>query len=254
MAAAGMTLQRTRSGMAAPAMLACAVGLLALPSAVLAFSSRYEDGPSAQPSPAALQTVVPGRIDPRLARSIAVRALAKGQMFRFTPAATPLRPERVVTVAVQFDPSRGRGILVRAPSGGENPAPVASSMGIAPMAYNLGVARDYKSFAASGSSGQTRRLDMPDLGNFSVKPGAKGADPRIAPRIVLDERANVGRAPRTFEGDGEQTVDLGGSYRVGRNLNVTAGVRYSQERDRLRPVDANKKDDQAVYVGTQFRF
>jgi len=152
MAKAGVTLQQKRSGMAAPAMLACAVGLLALPSAVLAFSSRYEDRPSAQPSQSALQTIVPGKIDPRLARSIAVRALAKGQMFRFTPAATPLRPERVVTVAVQFDPSRGRGILVRAPSGGENPAPVASSMGVSPMAYNLGVAPDYKSFAGTGGT------------------------------------------------------------------------------------------------------
>lgn len=253
MAKAGVTLQQKRGGMAAPALLACAVGLLALPSAVLAFSSRYEESPVAQPSQSALQTIIPGKIDPRLARSIAVRALAKGQMFRFTPAATPLRPERVVTVAVQFDPARSRGILVRAPSGGENPAPVASSMGISPMAYNLGVARDYKSFAGSGGT-TPRKLDMPDLGAFTVKPGAKSADPRIAPRIVLDERANAGRAPRTFEGDGEQTVDLGGSYRVGRNLNVTAGVRYSQERDRLRPVDANKKDDQAVYVGTQFRF
>lgn len=253
MAATGITAMQQRNGAAAPALLACAVALLALPSAVLAFSSRYEDMPGGEASKSALQTIVPGKMDPRLARSIAVRALAKGQLFRFTPAATPLRPERVVTVAVQFDPSRGRSILVRAPSGGENPAPVASSMGIAPMAYNLGVARDYKSFAPTGG-GKSGKLDIPDLGAFTVKPSAQGGDPRIAPRIVLDERANVGRAPRTFEGDGEQTVDLGGSYRVGRNLNVTAGVRYSQERDRLRPVDANKKDDQAVYVGTQFRF
>lgn len=253
MTSTAIVTRQKRGGMAAPAMLACAVGLLALPSAVLAFSSRYEDMPVGQASQSALQTIVPGKIDPRLARSITVRALAKGQMFRFTPAATPLRPDRVVTVAVQFDPSRGRGILVRAPSGGENPPPAASSVGISPMAYNLGVARDYKSFAATGS-GQARKLDMPDLGAFSVKPGAKGADPRIAPRIVLDERANAGRAPRTFEGDGEQTVDLGGSYRVGRNLNVTAGVRYSQERDRLRSVDEPNRDGQAVYVGTQFRF
>jgi hypothetical protein len=158
-------------------------------------------------------------------------------------------------VAVQFDPARARGILVRAPAGDDNPAPVASSIRISPMAYNLGVARDYKSFAATpAGNGQARKVDIPDLEGFSVRPGAKPSDPRIAPRIVLDEKANAGRAPRTFEGDGEQTVDLGGSYRVGRNLNVTAGVRYSQERDRLRPVDERKKDGQAVYVGTQFRF
>jgi hypothetical protein len=31
-------------------------------------------------------------------------------------------------------------------------------------------------------------------------------------------------------------------------------VRYSQERERLRPLTDGKQDSQAVYVGTQFRF
>ena len=83
---------------------------------------------------------------------------------------------------------------------------------------------------------------------------ASGGDPsRFAPRVVLDEREKTGRAPRTFE-QSDQSVDLGGSYRVTRNLNVTAGVRYSPERDRLLPLTDGKQDNQAVYVGTQFRF
>jgi hypothetical protein len=70
----------------------------------------------------------------------------------------------------------------------------------------------------------------------------------------MDNREKAGRAPRTLEGAGTPTVDLGGSYRLGKNLNVTAGVRYSQERDRLVPLTDGKQDGQAVYVGTQFRF
>ena len=54
--------------------------------------------------------------------------------------------------------------------------------------------------------------------------------------------------------DTEDVVDLGGAYSLTRNFDVTAGVRYSQERDRLRPLTDGKKDSQAVYVGTQFRF
>jgi len=77
---------------------------------------------------------------------------------------------------------------------------------------------------------------------------------RLAPRIELDTRERAGRAPRTFEGQGDYQVDLGGSYRLTRNLDVTAGVRYSPERDRLLPLTDGKKDSQAVYVGTQFRF
>jgi hypothetical protein len=70
----------------------------------------------------------------------------------------------------------------------------------------------------------------------------------------MDETVPAGRAPRTFAGDGNDQVDLGGSYRVTRNLDVTAGVRYSQERERLIPPADGKQDNQAVYVGTQFRF
>lgn len=253
MATSAITTAAARSGMAAPAMLAGAVSLLALPSAVLAFSSVTSGPPVVADNDTAIETIVPGRIDPRLARSIAVRALAKGQLFRFTPAATPLRPERVITVAVQFDPLRSRGVLVRS-VGGDGAAQAASPLRIAPMAYNLGVARDYKSFASSSGAGDLRKIDLPDLANFSVRPGVRGGDPKFSPRIALDERANAGRAPRTFDGDGQDTVDVGGSYRVGRNLNVTAGVRYSQERERLRPVEAKRQDGQAVYVGTQFRF
>ncbi len=242
-----------QSGAAASVLLAGAVGLLALPSAVLAFSSRFAELPAGITADSGIETIVPGRIDPRLARSISVRALVRGAPFRFTPAETPSRSGREVTVAVRLDALSSRSILVRAPmAGGE---PVTSPLRIAPMAYNLGVSRGYKGFASNTVvPSAPGRVEMPDLATFNAKPGAKAGDPKFSPRIALDERANAGRSPRTFEGDGEQTVDVGGSYRVGRNLNVTAGVRYSQERDRLAPLVDGKQDGQAVYVGTQFRF
>ena len=70
----------------------------------------------------------------------------------------------------------------------------------------------------------------------------------------MDEKQAAGRAPRTFAGESEDQVDVGGSYRVARNLNVTAGVRYSQDRERLLPLTDGKQDNQAVYVGTLFSF
>lgn len=242
-----------RGGIAASLLLGGAVGLLALPSAVLAFSSRFDAMPVSPIARSEVETITPSALDPRLARSISVRALVRGAPFRFTPAATPSRSDREVTVAVRLDALSSRSILVRAPlAGGE---PVSSPLRIAPMAYNLGVSRGYKGFASSAvAPSALGRVEMPDLATFNAKPGAKAGSPKFSPRIALDERANAGRSPRTFEGDGEQTVDVGGSYRVGRNLNVTAGVRYSQERDRLAPLVDGKQDGQAVYVGTQFRF
>jgi hypothetical protein len=47
---------------------------------------------------------------------------------------------------------------------------------------------------------------------------------------------------------------VGGSYSLTRNFDVTAGVRYKTERDRLERLKDDRLDSQAVYVGTAFRF
>lgn len=244
----------TKGGATAGVLLAGAVGLLALPSAVLAFSTGFEPEPRA---PARDSTLEPGkRASADLARPIPIRSLAKGRLYLFTPAKTPNRPDRSVTVAVRVDPWASKGISVL----GRKDAPaiglVISPLRIAPNAFNLGVQRGYHNFSQTlvppldGHKG-----DTPDMAGFTIAPGAKGDDSRFSPRIVIDEKQAAGRAPRTFAGDKEDRVDVGGAYRVTRNLDVTAGVRYSQERERLRPLATDgKQDNQAVYVGTQFRF
>ncbi len=231
-------------------LLASAVGLLALPSAVLALNSRYEAKPLAVVAANSHGAFIPAEVDPRLARSITVRALAKGKTFRFTPAATPNRMDRSVTVAVRlYDP--GVGALTKHTVGNDDDSALA--LRIAPTAYSLGAARGYKSFARSNGL-TARNPDLADLAKLPPGTSIQPSDSRLSPRIALDNGARAGRTPRTFSGQAEPSVDLGGSYRLTRNLNVTAGVRYSSERDRLVPLTDGRQDSQAVYVGTQFRF
>jgi hypothetical protein len=243
-----------RSGGTSALLLSAAVGVLALPSAVLAISSGSAGDAGAPVETQLAGSFTPSEVDPRLGRSITVRALSKGRLFRFTPAATPSQlVNSVITVAVRL-PGNGAGLAVRtgAPSGEVAP----SGLRIAPTAYSLGAARGYRSFAENLGTGAAdiRKLEMPDLASYQPKGEAGKGDPsRFAPRVVLDERETAGRSPRTFE-QNDQTVDLGGSYRVTRNLNVTAGVRYQSERDRLVPLTDGSQDSQAVYVGTQIRF
>jgi hypothetical protein len=154
-------------------------------------------------------------------------------------------------VAVRVDAATARAVSVRKTLGGAPSMAGLSQLRIAPTAYNLGVARGSQNFALPND---IRRIDMPDLSAFTPSQTAPDAPARFNPRVSLDAREKAGRAPRTFEASGEQSVDLGGSYRVGKNLDVTAGVRYSQERDRLKPLTDGRQDSQAVYVGTQFRF
>ncbi len=243
-----------RGATAASVMLAGAVSMLALPSAVLAFASRFDAPAVASGSDGPAASFMPANVDPRLARSITVRALSKGRTFRFTPAATASRMDRSLTVAVRLDANSTRTLSARG-KGGEIAG--SSALRIAPTAYSLGATRGYRSFAQNGggSTGpDIRRIEMPDLASYRPRGSTAPADPsRFAPRIALDEREKSGRSPRTFE-QSDQTVDLGGSYRVTGNLNVTAGVRYSSDRDRLVPLTDGRQDSQAVYLGTQFRF
>lgn len=249
------SIKRRNGNAAGAALLFGAVSLLALPSAVLAFSGKFElPAVGAQIVDGGFQ---PASVDPRLARSITVRALSKDRTFRFTPAAIPSRPDGAVTVAVRFD-GRSLATLGMRPSAAVEAAQTQSGgLGIAPNAYSLGAARGYRSFAHSAAPApapQFRSVEMPDLASFQPKQAtAAGKPSRFAPQVELDEREKTGRSPRTFE-QSDQTVGVGGSYRVTRNLNVTAGVRVTSDRDRLVPLTDGKQDNQAVYVGTQFRF
>ena len=159
----------------------------------------------------------------------------------------------VVTVAVRLNESNTPALALH-PVAGVDPAAASAALRIAPTAYSLGAARGYRSFAQNAAPAvPIRQLAAPDLASYQPRPGVTSDPSRFAPRIALDEHEKTGRSLRTFE-QGAQQVDLGGSYRLTRNLNVTAGVRYSSDHDRLRPLTDGRQDSQAVYVGTQFRF
>ena len=258
-----MGKRRDNKGMGrfTPAVAACALLALAVPGAGLAVAGNQ----SAVVTSSDLDYLpfTPAGADPKLAEKVA-NLMGEGAL-RFTPASKP-RPagDRTVTFAVRVDGKTARSIGPRAavdpvvslPTGGDTTPALASSR------YNLGIARGYQGFAkpsAMGASvGKTspavalRDFSMPDL--KSLKSEADRKPSRFQSRVALEQEDRMGRAPRTLEGSGEQRLDVSGSYRLSRNLDVTAGVRLSQDRDRLAPLTNGIEDDQAVYVGTQLKF
>jgi hypothetical protein len=181
-------------------------------------------------------------------------------MMRFTPADGGVGSGRSVTVAIRVDAQAARALSVRSVMqaaqdklGGE---PVVR---IAPSRYDLGIARGYQGFvrtpAAPVLAAKITEPAIPNLADFRPSAGVRPDVSRFTPRVAPDEEAKTLAGARTMDGRSDPRVDVGGSYRLTRNLDVTAGVRYSQERDRLAPLaDPAKQDSQAVYVGTQFRF
>ncbi len=239
-----------------PALLAAA-GLLAIPGAGLAIGSAQH---AASPvGDFGYLPFTPAKVDPALARQVERMIGVEG--LRFTPAANlSRRKDRTVTVAVRVDDATARALSLRTAAGSLSGDPTRSvALALAPTRYNLGIARGYQSFAqparpAAALSAGLRDVTMPDLAELRPDRAGTGKPSRFQTRIALEQEDKTGRAPRTFEGLGEQSVDVAGSYRLGRNLNVTAGVRLSQERDRLAPMTDGVEDSQAVYVGTQIRF
>ncbi|MXO91568.1 hypothetical protein [Pontixanthobacter aquaemixtae] len=250
--------QITGNGKIAAAFAAAAAVALALPSAGLALVG--EGSPSLLPIQSEFAPFTPATVDPQLARRVAENIRAKGLDIGFTPAGASAAGDKTVTVAVRFDDQTARAISVRNAANIAQAKPGARNIAITPTRYNLGVARGYQTFgkapalATSVPSG-VRSVEMPDLSEYRPSSGTAERKPsRFEPRIALENDGREGRSRTTREGLGEQSVDLGGAYRVTRNLDVTAGVRLSQDRDRIAPLTDNVQDDQAVYVGTQFRF
>jgi hypothetical protein len=238
-----MNAGRILGGAAAGAML---VATLALTPAIGASQPRdrarlsleLRDGVGA---------FTPATTDVRLAASLAGSGLGASG-FRFTPATT-VRVNRSVTVAVRARSTTGA-------SAGSSPqvALVAPQQAaITPIAYNLGVAVGWKRFAVQGDM---ERVEIAGLGRREVADvGVSYTNRRLTTRVQLAADRTTGptsASPLAAEG---VSVDFGSSYRLTRNLDVTAGVRYRAERsDRLLPQADNRRDSQAVYVGTAFRF
>lgn len=183
----------------------------------------------------------PASADPRLAAELAKKASAGD--FKFTPAAPKGRPSqiRVAIRARTTDPVAGRA------------APSAIGA-LAPASYNLGLAVGWRRFAVTGEVGKTRSASLALGGRETAVVGVNYSLKRFTGRVAASaERADGTQAPALGREQG-YAVDLGGAYSLTRNIAVTGGVRYKIEQDRASAVKDERRDSQAVYVGTAFKF
>lgn len=189
-----------------------------------------------------IASFTPSTQDSRLA-SVYARAVLShsSKSFRFTPTSGSINGRRSITV------------LVRAAGLGQGDR-VSQTVGIEPLAFNLDASRGWRKFALPDSVGRKPLdpivTDLPAVKGFSLDRGR----PRLKTNVQLDARADVGTAPQTLAGERKFSVDVGSSYSLTRNLNVTAGVRYAGPDNRLNPITDLRQDNQAVYVGTNFKF
>lgn len=191
-------------------------------------------------APGSLGSFTPAAADPRMAASFARNGLAGG--FRFTPSSTP-GSRRSVTVAVRAR-ATGRSAAERL---------AAATPAVAPSAYNLGVAVGWKRFALSGDVARIDGGLMPGS-REAMDVGLSYGGSKWRTRLQFGADRSLGDQPLLVGNDEAYSVDLGGSYTLTRNLEVTGGLRYRTQRDRFESFNDTKRDSQAVYVGTAFKF
>lgn len=187
----------------------------------------------------------PASADPRLA-AILGRAGMASSGFRFTPSVADRGTSRAVTVAV-------RARSNRAVASNDRTATPASPVALAPIAYNLGVAVGWKRFALSGDLAKVDLAGQPGS-RESADVGVSYTGRSFSGRVKAEAARPLANQPRLVAEEPSYALDVGGAYSITRNLDVTAGVRYKSERERLPQLTDTRRDSQSVYVGTAFRF
>ena len=167
----------------------------------------------------------PASADPRLA-AIFARGGLDTSGFRFTPSDGRRASNRAVTVAIRARSARGGAVVDRT-------TPLsASTVALTPIAYNLGVAVGWKRFAVSGDVSKVDLASLPGS-RESADVGVSYTGKRISGRVKASADRPLGNGPKLIEDAPAYSIDVGGSYALTRRLDVTAGVRYKAERDRL---------------------
>jgi hypothetical protein len=185
----------------------------------------------------------PAVSDPRLAR----RSTSLAE-FRFTPTVSGERSRRV-QVAIRGGPN-----AMAETQRSAGPTAAAPVTAITPSAYNLGVSVGWRRFALSGDVAQSDGGLIGGTRESAQVGMSYRATRRITGRVaVAAERAEGNQ--RILADDQAYMLDVGGAFSIARNVDVTAGARYRIARDRLEAVTRDeRRDSQAVYVGTAFRF
>jgi hypothetical protein len=195
-----------------------------------------------------VSSFTPANADPKLAAALAGKGLALTD-FKFTPAPSKGRPSqvRVAIRARVLEPAQTR--LADAT------VPTAAVNALTPTGYNLGVAVGWRRFAVAGDVSKVKSADPAIAGRESAVLGVSySLNSKISTRVAVGAERTAGNpVPALRHGD-NVSLDVGGSYSLSRQIALTGGVRYNIQRDRVSTFQDDRRDSQAVYVGTAFKF
>ena len=194
-----------------------------------------------------MSSFTPANADPKLAAALGGRGLQLTD-FKFTPAPAKGRPSQV-RVAIRARPTAPATRVADATS-----ALPASMTALTPTSYNLGVAVGWRRFAVAGDVARVKDANPATGGRETAVVGVSYTLKKFTGRLAVGaDRSDGHPLPALRKGD-NYSLDVGGSYSLSRRVALTGGVRYNVEKDRLSALTDQRRDSQAVYVGTAVKF
>jgi hypothetical protein len=236
--------------MAGAAAAIAAAGLVLSPAFAASTNATAKKRPAAVAlSFDPISSFTPANGDPRLAAAFANKPLALTD-FKFTPAAPKGRPSqlRVAIRARAGTPARSQ--LADAAATSSSPATTA----LTAASYNLGVAIGWRRFAVAGDVAKVKSPDPAFGGRETAVVGVSYSLNRFTGRVAVGADRADGRAIAALRRGDNYTLDVGGSYSLSKRIALTGGVRYEVDRDKLSALKDERRDSQAVYIGTAFKF
>jgi hypothetical protein len=195
-----------------------------------------------------LSSFTPANADPKLAAALAGKGLSLTD-FKFTPAPAKGRPSQVrVAIRARVDTPTETAVA-------QANVPTTAVNALAPATYNLGVAVGWRRFAVSGDVAKVKSADPSFGGRETAVVGVSySLSNRLSTRVALGADRATGNPVAGLRQPNSVSLDVGSSYSLSRHIAVTGGVRYNIERDRLSALQDDRRDSQAVYIGTAFKF
>lgn len=229
------------------AAAAAAAGLVLSPAFAMGTAKKHAPAVSLSFDP--ISSFTPANADPKLAAALAGKDQLSLSDFKFTPAPAKGRPSQV-RVAI-----RARVLSPAQPQVAQAAAPTSAVNALTPTGYNLGLAVGWRRFAVSGDVAKVKSADPALGGRESAVLGVSySLSNRLSTGVaVRADRATGNPAPALRQAD-NVSLDVGSSYSLSGRIALTGGVRYNIEHDHLPAFQDNRRDSQAVYVGTAFKF
>ena len=218
-----------------------AATILAVPAIAL---TGAPTAPQRWPSRSTYHGLYPGLGRPASRRCLR-RSRSSLDDFKFTPAAAKGRPSDI-RVAIRAR-SWHRRRIVRSSRG------CTGGPALTPAAFSLGAAVGWRRFALSGD---LTKVDEPRFGDRRSQERDRRGQLNLSKftgRVALGADRGNGRIAALTQPD-NVSVDVGAAYNLNRRVALTGGVRYRVDQNRAATITDQRRDSQAVYVGTAFKF